>query len=374
MTQNQHSEEVQQVDAVGKKVNLLTNLYNIDREQDAPIHREVNKNDDAQSYVDKLINDSQENPNKRFYHFTSDSSPIYSSIISFFTQKNEGSIETLFNFECKKIADRLLRAEKNTADTYPGIRPPKRGSLITTMEQIDSDLRLTIAKIETEEFLDDIDLKLLSGLPYNKKALKTAIINVTLLEDDELHIDITVTDTNSTISKYWTTDFLEVTEVVGDAKNTLNSFTEIEKVISKSLKTKSPADYTELRNNLVGYFKTQSSFQLENMIEYVFGDYQIENEDIKIDDIRGKVKDLATKQKFDTHFDIISKEIKARFRRTYKVTNDIEIRTNGHIEGLKHMIHSAVNAKGEKVLEIKIEDEKIFQQFNFDKKTEENID
>lgn len=228
------------------------------------------------------------------------------------------------------------------------------------------ELLITLAKIETVDFLEDVHLKIQSGLPINKKALKTAVICITQLEDtEELEVQITVTDSGSTIAKYWSDDFLEASELTSDEKNTKNAFTAIERILSQNLKTQAPSDYTELRNGLVGYFKKQPSFHFENMIDYVFGNYEMENTQVNLENVKDKVKKLLEKEKFDTHFTIVPNEIKARFKKTYKVTDEIELRTNGHIENLRHIIKATKNTQGEKILEIKIESDTIYKSFEF---------
>ena len=216
-----------------------------------------------------------------------------------------------------------------------------------------------------------MNLQLQSGLPIDKKALKTAIIKVTELGTD-VEMEITVTDSSSGIAKYWTDEFLEVTEITSDEQNTKNAFNHIEKVLSQNLKKQAPSDYTELRNNLVGYFKTQTAFQYDELINQVFGTYTFDNPEVSLDDIKEKVNKLVQKEKFDTHFTLVPSEIKARFKKTYKVSDEIELRTNGHIEGLRHIIKATTNTIGEKILEIKVENDTIYKEFEFNHEENEN--
>lgn len=345
---------------------LYASLHKIDRTLSAPIHREVNTQD-AEKYVEQLIDETINNPNKRAFAFKDSTSPLSNYIIDIFNQREEEFIENLFNINSSNIAVRLLAAEKKSVEKYPVMNPPKKGSLIITANGDDKEFLVTIAKIETADFLDDVNLQLQSGLPFNKKALKTAIINITKLEDNQLEVQVTVTDSGSGISKYWTDDFLEVMELTSDVKNTKSAFNSIEKVLSQNLKTQAPSDYTELRNNLVGYFKTQPAFLFEKMIDQVFGEYTMDNPEVSLEDIKEKVSKLKEKEKFDTHFTIIANEIKGRFKKTYKVSEEIEIRTSGHIEGLRHIIKATKNSLGEKVLEIRVEDDKLYKEFEFKK-------
>lgn len=344
--------------------NLLASLHKIDRSLPEPIQRDVNTAD-AAKYVQQLLQETMDNPNKRAFAFKNTTSPIYGYILDIFNSREEDFIENLFNTHSTNIAIRLMSAEDRSVEKYPTMKHPKKGSLIITANKTDEEFLITIAKIETAEFLEDINLQLQTGLPFNKKALKTAIISITENEDEEIECLVTVTDSGSAIAKYWTDDFLEVTELTSNEKNTFNAFTSIEKVITKNLKNKAPSDCTELRNNLVGYFKTQAEFQYENMIEHVFGNYTMENSEINLEVIKEKVNKLLEKEKFDTHFTIISKEIKTRFKKTYQVTEQIELRTNGHIENLRRVIRAKELENGEKVLEIKVDSDIIYKQFKF---------
>ncbi|WP_342546664.1 nucleoid-associated protein [Lysinibacillus sp. FSL K6-4013] len=346
-------------------VTQFASLHYIDSNASSTTQREVNTND-AISYVKQLIQETQVNPNKRSFAFKNSTTPLFEYVMDIFNQLNSESIENIFSSNCIKIAERLLLAEKETVSKYPNMQHPRKGSLIITADNLGDELLITLAKIETVDFLEDVHLKIQSGLPINKKALKTAVICITQLEDtEELEVQITVTDSGSTIAKYWSDDFLEASELTSDEKNTKNAFTAIERILSQNLKTQAPSDYTELRNGLVGYFKKQPSFHFENMIDYVFGNYEMENTQVNLENVKDKVKKLLEKEKFDTHFTIVPNEIKARFKKTYKVTDEIELRTNGHIENLRHIIKATKNTQGEKILEIKIESDTIYKSFEF---------
>jgi len=350
-------------------VTQFASLHYINSNASSTTQREVNTKD-AINYVKQLIQETQNNPNKRAFAFRNSTTPLFEYVMDIFNQLKSDSIEDIFSSNCIKIAERLLLAEKNTVSKYPNMQHPRKGSLIITADNLGDELLITLAKIETADYLEDIHLQIQSGLPINKKALKTAVISITQLEEEEeeeeeLEVQITVTDSGSTIAKYWSDDFLEASELTSDEKNTKNAFTAIERVLSQNLKTQAPSDYTELRNGLVGYFKKQPSFHFENMIDYVFGNYEMENTQVNLENVKDKVKKLLEKEKFDTHFTMVPNEIKARFKKTYKVTDEIELRTNGHIENLRHIIRASKNEQGEKILEIKIENDTIYKSFEF---------
>ncbi|KYG92044.1 hypothetical protein A0U40_03645 [[Bacillus] sp. KCTC 13219] len=353
-------------------ITQLASLHSIDNTDTKTVRRDIRTND-ALDYVTDLIQETQDNPNKRFFKFKNDTAPVLEYIHDIFNQIDDVSILSIFHSNCEKIATRLLSAEQNSIQKYPTMPHPRKGNLIITADNSINELTITLAKIESADFLENINLQMQSGLPKNKKALKTAVINITKEDESaELEVIITITDSNTTISKYWSDDFLEAVELTSDEKNTKNAFSSIEKILSRNLQNKASSDYTELRNNLVGYFKTQPAYHHEQMIQHVFGTYQMINTNVDLQKVKNQVNELIEKDKFDTHFTIISKEIKARFKKSYKVSDSIELRTMGHIKDLRHIIRATENKLGEKILEIKIENDRLYESFNFNTDTETN--
>lgn len=345
---------------------LLASLHQIDRDSDTVKQQEVN-NADAEQFVSNLISEIKKNKNKRAFSFKSSTSEVSSTLLKIFKEKDIDDNNDLFQSNCYLIAKRILSSENRSVEKYPNMKHPKKGSLITTFNIDDEgNYFIIIAKIETEEFLSDINLVLTTGLPSQKPALKTATIELSELVAGEISTNLVLTDSSSSISKYWSEDFLESKELTSNEKNTKNAFTEIERVIARKLKKDAPSDYTELRNNLVGYFKGQESFNFDEMVNQVFGKYPMQNDSITLDSVKEKVNALSSSSKFDTQFDLVPNEIKAKFKSTYKVTNEVELRTFGHVEDLRHIIRASKNLQGERILEIKVSDSAVYESFLFE--------
>ena len=114
---------------------------------------------------------------------------------------------------------------------------------------------ILIAKVDLNSFLDQTDFKKHAGLPFEKRILKTCLVE--FAQQNEI-AKITVSDTNN--AKYWWKDFLELEEITSDEKNTKLAFNSIDHTLGVQLKRNFPSDYTYLRNNFIGYFRTQPRF------------------------------------------------------------------------------------------------------------------
>lgn len=66
--------------------------------------------------------------------------------------------------------------------------------------------------------------------------------------------EVIVYDTNSSMSKYWWGDFLELSEVYTNKHNTITAFDAIDKGVFTKMKKDFPQDYVYLRNSTVRYF------------------------------------------------------------------------------------------------------------------------
>jgi hypothetical protein len=335
-------------------------LHHVDLERDSIDSKRIDKGD-LNEYLVGLIENIMETPNNRYFKIHSNSTQIISLINGLMEEKlQEDFVEV-----SDEIAKRLLRIEVQAKERYKNITDIQRGSLIQSLIQYEDsqEFFFLIVKVEHESFLNADDLVKQIGLPFDKRILKTCLIKYN--EENEI-LEIIITDTNTRISAYWWNDFLELEEMNSDEKNTKTAFNAIDLTLTQKLKKQSPADYTVLRNNLIGYFRTQDNFQFDHMLNSVFGNYQpesISNEDLS--EVKKQVASLPEKKGFDKHFSIIDKEIKARIRKTIPLSDKIELNLKDHISELRHIIRSEVSPNGEKQIVIKTENEEAFNLFHF---------
>lgn len=350
------------VEAIKIKGEQLFSIFQID-DENFNFSRLSIMTEDIEKYTSKLLFQSLAAKNKRSYEFKRETSEIALVFDRLLNKIDDENFEATFEQECEIIAARLLDSQKKYRERYPGIKPPKKGSLVVNFLKRDEKIDFLISKIDERTFLDLVDSKYTVGLPEENATQKSCIISFNLIEGQYIQSDIVVTDSQVKISTFWAEEFLELKELKDNERNTKHSFNSIEQIISRNIKSKSKADYVELRNNLVGYYRTNTSFRFDDMINYVIGSYVPEDSTINIDNIRKKIEELPEKKNFDTAFDISVGVIKARFKKTYKVSDKIELRTSDYIDNLKEIIVAKENELGEKILEIKNISEEVYESF-----------
>lgn len=331
--------------------NFFTKLHHIDVESKKIETREVEEGD-LENYIQHLIGLVLLRPEDRLFEIKSNETEVVATIKKSLKEEIQPDEATLI------IANRLLDTETKTQERYK-VAEIQKGSLIQSYISINDISMYLIAKVEHNLYLDEMDFKKHIGLPYEKHILKTCLIK---LDDQNNFDEIVVTDTNQTVSAYWWNDFLELNRLNSDETNTTLAFKAIEQVLIKKVKTKSPYDYYNLRNNLVGYFKTQTVFVFDNMIENVFGDYEPGVDNLDINELKTTVRELPNKKNFDRNFDIVKSRVNAYVKKSYQVNKCIDINIHDHIED-STMIKSYSEQNGEKFISIKTDNEELYRMF-----------
>ncbi|MBT2685311.1 nucleoid-associated protein [Bacillus sp. ISL-37] len=342
---------------------LLFTVHHIDNSLTTP--NKVNViTTDFEQFTNKLFMQDLSAANKRSFKFSRESSEVAQIVNDLVNNVDNPNFNSTFEAKTDLLAERLLDVQQKVAQRHPGINPPKNGSLVVVFQKQNDKINILLSKIDQAIFLNLEDALYKSGLPDEKATQKTCSISYHLVDDKYEIASIIVSDTKPKISLFWSEDFLELKELTSDEHNTTTAFTAIENVISSYVKRKSRGDYTELRNNLVGYFQTRQSFRLDDMIDYVIGEYRPDNQEIDISKLKEKLNKLPEKNHFDTSFNIVSSQIKARFKRTYKVSEKIELRTSDYIEDLKNVIVAKEDPEyGNKILVIRNISEDIYNTF-----------
>ncbi|MGI8349656.1 hypothetical protein NiCM35_07735 [Niallia circulans] len=319
---------------------------------------------DFQSFLNKVCIQDLNAKNKKSYKYSRSATELVQIVNSIIDNLNEENFMSIFESKTKRLAEKLLYAQKLSMQRYPNVQAPKKGSLAVVLLIEEEKLDILISKIDQANFLNLEDSTYKAGLPEEKATQKTCSISYKLEDEKYELVSIEVSDTQAKIATFWSTDFLELTELHNNEKNTLNAFNAIDSVLTNYVKKKSPRDYTEFRNNLTGYFTTNTSFKLDDMINYVIGDYKPSSIDVNTEVLKNKFKQLPTNKNFDAAFDIDNTRIKNRFKRSYKVSDKIELRTSDYIEDLKKVILAKEDDEsGEKVLVIKNISNKLYEQF-----------
>lgn len=252
------------------------------------------------------------------------------------SSKVKGSIEKILSSgflqaDVSDIAKYLYDAETTFSSRYK-ISDIKQGNLLISRFKIESDDLLLIAKVDFESFFAKKSYKKEEGLPTEKGLLKAALFK---LDGGKLPLLFKIADSNSSISKFWSNEFLNSSPYKSDSENTLNAFSMIIKSVNKILKS-SNVDKIALTNSVITYFTTRSNFDAGTFISDAVGSYKCEG-DVAIADVVSEIEIVLKSNKFDGIFSIISSEIKAKMKKTYKLEDDISIITN---QGTKGRIYS----------------------------------
>lgn len=307
---------------------------------------------DFASYLNSMAKEVVNNSNdSRKFKFRSNTTEVISQIKSILD--DNGSSEELNN-----ISKRLLNTEVDAQDKYSRITNIQKGSLLQALFKIDNEKYFIITKVDHNTFLDEVDLKKRIGLPFESYVLKACIIKII---DNEIN-NIDVFDTQKKIAEYWWKDFLELQELTTDEHNTRLAFTSIHSHLARRLKKHYPADYTYIRNNLISYFRNRNSFNYQEMVDHVIGEYEPDS-DLDVDDLKRTINELPKNREFDKTFQIVEDVIKAKYSRTISLDKKIKLKIEEDIENLENKIIAFESEDGKKY--VKIESEKGYRIFKF---------
>ena len=116
-----------------------------------------------------------------------------------------------------------------------------------------------------------------------------------------------------------------------------------------------------MKNQLLGYFKTQLHFNIDEYFKYTFGEYNPENDLLDLEKIKNLIKDKLE----NTSFEIVAPAIKnKKINITKRVNEIVEININGFSEEIKNKIKAKV-IDGKKIIEIEATDEDTFNCFKW---------
>ena len=78
---------------------------------------------------------------------------------------------------------------------------------------------------------------------------------------------------SNTVAKYWSSDFLELDEMVSDESNTSKAFKAIESTLNRNIRNIAPRDHTIIRNAVISYFKNHEHFDYAVMLDSILSNY-----------------------------------------------------------------------------------------------------
>jgi hypothetical protein len=271
-------------------------------------------------YIERLVVDIKQRNSKRSFKFSSETTEVRLAI--------HQMINGNFEIASKINSQRLLNVEISTQETMNKLGVTlQKGSLFQTVINVDDEIKMIIiGKADHNEFLDADDMEIHNGLPWKKKIFKS-FMAMTDYEGNVLKVF--VSDTSSAITKYWWSDFLELTEVRTDSHNTKKFLEIVDRKVFNPMKKEFPADHTILRNSLIGYFRSNDSFDLDDLHDSIFDNYVSTNDKLDLDKISKKIKEIPDKYNIDSSFDIDKKEINKRSVNSITLNEGIELILKG---------------------------------------------
>ncbi|EMS79170.1 nucleoid-associated protein [Desulfotignum phosphitoxidans] len=321
----------------------------------SPIADEQDLND----YIKTLIQGIRSSKDNRHFKFRSPTTEVVSAVKSIIDDEN-------YEANTQIIADRLLSEEKKIQKKIEHLTKVQKGSLLQSYLEIDGKDFVIITKVDHNAFIDEFDLKKKVGLPFEKKVLKSCMIEIA---DNEIY-KVVVYDTQSRISVYWWQDFLELDEINTNEKNTSTAFGAIDALLNRTVKKNYPADHLFLRNALIGYFKTQNEFIFDDMINYIIGVLKPDDSNLNMDKLKTDLEKLPAKYTFDRNFTITPEEITAKQKRTIIPLHEhIDLNIKSSIESLQDIVKPKEGDDGKKY--IMIQSDQGFRHFHRAKKTDE---
>jgi hypothetical protein len=256
------------------------------------------------------------------------------------------------------IAARLLRIEKTTFEKVAHLRGVQDGILFQSLFERDGEQGMLIAKVDWAHFLTKGSYRDADGIDYKPRLLKACLIQ---FSDGDKIDDVQIADTNPTLSSFWWKDFLELEEKRTDESNTKAVFAAFDSFLGSKLQSKHPADYTHLFNDMLRIFKREKRFSFKKFIGDVFDGYRVIDPKLDIKKLKQDSERLLEKKTFDATFNLAAETITKRFKRTYTLTDEIELQISNSIENLETTVFGLGLQDGTKGVFVK--SEKGYNQF-----------
>jgi hypothetical protein len=304
---------------------------------------------DLKSYILQLLDKILANSDRKGFEFRSETTEVHTRIKNIVAVKGSNMDEYLEH--SKAIGERLLHSEvesdkKNNlkVDLLKGIM------VVSMVKYEDSTTKVIISKADYDEFLDATTYVNRDGFPLKKRIYKAFIADI---NDLNVVSRVSVYDTNTGFTVYWWRDFLELQEVYTDEHNTTSVFEMIEAKVLSPIRKKNKADYLQLWNATVHYFKSKETFAADDFIASVFTGYKPFNIDLDITALESTTKSQIYKGKFDSQFKINTKDISKKFKKSIALTPQIDLNLKSDIQNLDKTIMRYQQPNGNKWVMIK---------------------
>lgn len=332
---------------------LYAEMHNLDVRIAGVQHQQV-ENEYVRDYVLQLAEEVSESMTRQQFT-TREDSDVINKILEIKNNHLNDEEEEDVSF----IARKLHSVEQEIQIGLDRLhKEVKKGSLIEALIEDSGKYYYVISKVDSDKYLDQDSLVARQGLRYENKAFKNCLVR---FDNDERGIyEIFITDKNDT--KYWHNDFLEIDKCLDDKDNTGRSY----KIIHHNIKRKYKNDEQEFflkKQQLNGYFKTHDRFDLDEAMNYIFGE---NDSDIK-SEIREKALSRSREGAMDTQFTIDNEGLKRSMLKYQKKINDVvELVVEGVDADIKNSIKVFEDENSDRWMKIKVTSDEAFETFDWE--------
>lgn len=311
-------------------------LHRIPKGASKPTAENTQGNDAVTNYATALLSWLRDDERNRSFDFPVDRLPEAKSQITAMLGPCES--DEVFDRAAQALAERLQ--DKQEAIQGGAIDVQEGVLLCADMDHNDQHL-FVLAKLEFVDFLSDGTWDRRQGVPVEKNRPLKACCCVVRQDINGAweFAEINLYDSNSTISRFWWNDFLELTEHTSDQLNSKRAYQAWMDLLNESLKRKHPADFLFLRSGIQFQFKTRPEYDHEKMVAETLDNYKPTDPTLNMGKLAAAARNLPAKhdrpnERFDSRFTIDEKACRIRITRI-PLTEDIDLIIRGGVENLR---------------------------------------
>lgn len=322
-------------------------LHKIDISKNSPEKIEIDMSKQTIiEYVDNLVTEILGNPNNRMYRFKDGDTQVKSSLVKLV--ENDTEIEKVILNNAQRLLEKESKADIQLKSKKLTVTIQKGSLLHLHFVQDDID-KILVCKVEHDEYLNELNFDKNNGLNTKKKVFKSFL---KYLNTGDVYLN----DKNN--SKYWWDDFLELEQVNEDSANTEKSVNKIMSIVDyyKKSKKEFQLDGTLLRNYIIGHFKSNTDFNLTELIDDVVAKYQPINIDFPVKKISERVSKLAEDKSFDNQFIIVQEKVNKRIVNKIRIGNGIYLSIEDFVKNLGEIFKPFSDNQGNQGMTIISED------------------
>lgn len=323
-------------------------LVKIDHENNVVVPEPIETEGNVHAYIMSIIDEINNNDGDRQYEFKPGELSMKTFLGALIEDNNREEISL-------SIANRLLSKEATAQTRYHQITEIQKGILLVAYcHMFDNEYKIVLCKADYTEFIEEATGQKRNGLPTKKKIFKSFCANVTSNAGAYAISKMVTFDVNSSQTKYWYDEFLDLKACLDDTENTERAFRYIEAKILRPLRAEHPREHLRLWNMTVGYMRSDGEFSIDYYADNLLANYHPED-GLDMAPWIMKVRELPEKYHFDRRFTKVPKVIKSKIKQEYELTNDIKLTLSEHIPNIERVIKAYVDDEENKYIMIRSE-------------------